>query len=327
MIALFKQKSPGNVALLLLFGLLLKLPMFLYPKTILASHIDGRFYQWLLSLLPPGNSALYSATAFTLLYIHALMINYMVNQYRLIIKATYLPAMAYLLITSLLPEWNYLSSPLLANTFIIWMFIYLFRLYNSNNAKAQVYNIGLITGMTSYIYFPSAAFIVCILLGLMILKPFRFNEVILLFLGCLTPYYFHAAYLFLFSKLNFANFFPHILIRMPAIKNSIWLAGSILLLTIPFLIGGYYVQANLRRMLIQVRKNWSVLLIYLLLAFFIPFINSDQSFHTWILITVPFAAFHACAYFYPAKRWFPLLIFFITTGYILYQQYGILTWQ
>lgn len=327
MIALFKQKSPGNVALLLLFGLLLKLPMFLYPKNIIASHIDGRLYQWLLSLLPPGNSALYSASAFTLLYIQALMINYMVNQYRLIIKATYLPAMAYLLLTSLLPEWNYLSSPLLANTFIIWMFIYLFRLYNSNNAKAQVYNIGLVTGITSYIYFPSAAFIVCILLGLMILKPFRFNEVILLFLGCLTPYYFHAVYLFLFSKLNFANFFPHVLIRMPAIKNSIWLAGSILLLTIPFLIGGYYVQANLRRMLIQVRKNWSVLLIYLLLAFFIPFINSDQSFHTWILITVPFAAFHACAYFYPVKRWFPLLIFFITIGYILYQQYGILTWQ
>jgi hypothetical protein len=80
-------------------------------------------------------------------------------------------------------------------------------------------------------------------------------------------------------------------------------------------------------MLIQVRKNWSVLLIYLLLAFFVPFINGDQSFYTWILVTVPFAAFHACAYFYPLKRWFPLTVFFITIGYILYQQYGTLTWQ
>ena len=150
---------------------------------------------------------------------------------------------------------------------------------------------------------------------------------ILFFLGCLTLYYFHGVYLFLFSKLNFANFFPKVSIKVPAIKSSIWLAGSILLLTIPFLIGGYYLQANMRRMLIQVRKNWSVLLVYLLLAFFIPFINSDQSFHTWILITVPIAAFHACAYFYPAKRFFPLILFFITMGYILYQQYGTLTWQ
>jgi hypothetical protein len=326
-IAIFKQKSPGNVVILLIFGLLLKLPVFLYPKSIVAQQIDGRLYQWLISLIPPNNALVFPVIAFGLLYIQSLMINYLVNEYRMISKATYLPAMAYLLITSLLPEWNHLSSPMLANTFIIWMFIYLFRLYNSNNAKVQVFNIGLIAGITSYIYFPSAAFIICILLGLMILKPFRINELALLILGCLTPYYFHAAYLFIFSKFSFANFFPHVSVKIPVIKSSIWLAGSVLLLTIPFLVGGYYVQANLRRMLIQVRKNWSVLLIYLVLAFFVPFINSDQSFHTWILVAVPFATFHACAYFYPAKRIFPLLIFFITIGYILYQQYGTLTWQ
>jgi len=326
-IAIFKQKSPGNVVITLLFGLLLKLPLFLYPKNIVASSIDGRLYQWFISILPPGSPMVYSVIAFSLLYTQALMINYMVNEYRMIIKATYLPAMAYLLITSLMPEWNYLSSPMLANSFIIWMFIYLFKLYNSNNAKAQVYNIGLITGITSYIYFTSAAFVLCVLLGLMILKPFRLNEIVLFFLGCLTPYYFHAVYLFLFGELSLRNFFPQISVRIPLLKNSIWLAGSILLLTVPFLVGGYFVQANLRRMLIQVRKNWSVLLIYLLLAFFVPFINSDQSFETWILVTVPFAAFHACAYFYPVKKWFPLIIFFITIGYILYQQYGTLTWQ
>jgi hypothetical protein len=326
-IAIFKQKSPGNVVITLLFGLLLKLPLFLYPKNIVASSVDGRLFQWFISILPPGSPMVYSVIAFSLLYTQALMINYMVNEYRMIIKATYLPAMAYLLITSLMPEWNYLSSPMLANSFIIWMFIYLFKLYNSNNAKAQVYNIGLITGITSYIYFPSAAFVLCVLLGLMILKPFRLNEIVLFFLGCLTPYYFHAVYLFLFGELSLRNFFPQISVRIPLLKNSIWLAGSILLLTVPFLVGGYFVQANLRRMLIQVRKNWSVLLIYLLLAFFVPFINSDQSFETWILVTVPFAAFHACAYFYPVKKWFPLIIFFITIGYILYQQYGTLTWQ
>jgi len=326
-IALFKQKSPVNVAVLLIFGLLLKLPMFLYPKNIVAGPVDGRLYQWLISLLPSNSAASYAMIAFILLYLQALMINYLINEYRMIPKATYLPAMAYMLVTSLLPEWNYLSSPMLANTLIIWMFVYLFSLYNSPNAKAQVYNIGLITGIASYIYFPSSAFIVCFLLGLMLLKPFRFNEIILFFLGCLTPYYFHGVYLFLSGKLNFINFVPHISIKTPQIKSSIWLAGSILLLTIPFLIGGYFVQANLRRMLIQVRKNWSVLLIYLLLAFFIPFINSDQSFHTWILVTTPFAAFHACTYFYPVKRFFPLVLFFITMGYILYQQYGALTWR
>jgi len=153
-----------------------------------AGPVDGSVYQGFISVLPPNNPMIYSVIAFTLLYTQALMINYMVNEYRMIVKATYLPAMAYLLITSLLPEWNYLSSPMLANSFIIWMFIYLFSLYNSNNAKAQVYNIGLMAGITSYIYFPSAAFVLCVLIGLMILKPFRLNEIVLFFLGFLTPY-------------------------------------------------------------------------------------------------------------------------------------------
>jgi hypothetical protein len=326
-IAIFKQKSPGNVAILLIFGLLLKLPLFLHPKNITATEIDGRLYQWLISLLPPGNGSVAAVISFVLLYAQALMLNYLVNEYRLIGRQTYLPAMAYILITSLVPEWNYLSSPLVANTFIVLMLIYLFSLYNSANARAQVYNIGLMAGINSYIFFPSSAFVICILLGLMILKPFRFKEIILFLLGCTTPYYFHVAYLLLFDKLSFVNFFPHISVGVPEIESSVYLAAGILLLTLPFLLGGYYVQTHLRKMLIQVRKNWSVLLLYLLLAFFIPFINSSQSFHTWILITAPFAAFHACAYYYPPRRWLPLVIFFITIGYVLYQQHVILTWQ
>jgi hypothetical protein len=326
-IAVFKQKSPGNIAVLLIFGLLLKLPLFLYPKPEVATPNDGRLYQWFISALPPNNGLLCSVLAFTLLYTQALMINYMVNEYRMITRQTYLPAMAYLIITSLMPEWNYLSSPMVANTFLIWTFIYLFRLYNSGNARAQIYNIGLITGINSYIYFPSAAFLICFLLGIMILKPFRLNEVFLFLLGCMTPYYFHAVYLFIVGKFSWANFIPHISVKIPSIKSSIWLAVSTLLLAIPFLIGGYYVQTHLRKMLIQVRKNWSIILLYLLLAFFVPFINSDQSFHTWVLVTVPFAVFHACAYFYPPKRWLSLVLFFITIGYILFQQYGTLTWQ
>jgi hypothetical protein len=154
----------------------------------------------------------------------------------------------------------------------------------------------------------------------MILKPFRLNEIILFILGCLTPYYFHAVYLFLFSELNFANFFPQIFITVTVLKNSIWLAGSIVLLTIPFLIGGYYVQANLRKMLIQVRKNWSVLLIYLLLAFFVPFVNSDQSFETWILVRCLLLLFMPALIFIRLKdgflSWFflsPSVIFFINS--------------
>jgi hypothetical protein len=326
-IAVFKQKSPGNIAVLFLFGLVLKLPLFFYPKAIVATQNDGQLYRWLIRSLPADNSVLCSVLAFALLYAQALMVNYLVNEYRLLPRQNYLPGMAFVMITSLLPEWNYLSSPMLANGLIIWMFIYLFKSYHAANARAHVFNIGLIAGISSYIYFPSVAFVICILMGFMILRSFRLNEIVLFLLGCLTPYYFYAAYLFLTDKLSKTNFFPHIAITVPDVKSSIWLAASTLLLTLPFLIGGYFVQVNMRKMLIQMRKNWSVLLVYLVLAFFVPFINSDQSFHTWVLIAAPFAAFHACAYFYPKRRWLPLILFFMAVGYILFQEYGARTWH
>jgi len=327
---MFRQKSPGNIIVLLFFGLLLKLPIFLYPKQIAATQNDEDFYQWLLSIINSfhQNNAVFCALlAFLLLYVQALMINYLVNENRLLTKQTFLPAMAYLLLTSLMPEWNYLTSPLVATTFIVWILIKLLSLYNVAGGRGQIYNTGLLLGISSYFYFPSASFLLCIILGLIILKPFRLNEVILLLMGCLTPYYFIGAYLFLKGKLSFANFFPHISVQVPEVKSTLWLALGILLLAIPFLIGGFFIQRHLHKMLIQVRKAWSILLIFLVLAFFVPFVNSNSSFSNWILLAIPFSCFHASTYFFPAKKWLPHLLFFLTVGYILYLQYGTTLWR
>ena len=330
MVSMFRQKSPGNIIVLLFFGLLLKLPVFLHPKQVVATQNDEDFYQWLIQAINSfnRNNAVFCALlAFLLLYIQALMVNYLVNEFRLLTKQTFLPAMTYLLLTSLLPEWNYLSSPLVTTTFIVWILIKLFNLYNIASARGAIYNIGLLLGISSYFYFPSASFLLCMILGLVILKPFRLNEVFLLLMGCLTPYYFIGAWLFLKGNLSFATFIPHVSVQVPVIKNTLWLALSILLLAIPFLIGGYFIQNHLPKMLIQVRKAWSILLLFLVLAFFVPFINTNSSFSNWILLAVPFACFHAGTYHFAAKRWLTNALFFLTVGYILYQQYATPLWH
>jgi hypothetical protein len=328
-IFLFKQKSPANIILLLIFGLLIKLPIFLYPKEVVATENDGRLYHALLEgINPAGNGALLaSVIAFILLYVQALMINYLVNEYRMTTRQTYLPAMAYLMITSLLPEWSVLSAALVSNLFIILIFTTLFRLYNQTGVNSKIFNVGLLAGLTSFIFFSSLLFALAIILGLMILRAFRLNEFFLLLMGAATPYYFYAAYLFLTDRFVAADFFPEVYLQVPQLQRSLWLVGSTLLLAIPFLIGGYFIQAQLRKMLIQARKNWSILLLFLLLAFGVPFVNSTSSFHTWILTAAPFAAFHACAYLYPVRKWLPLFIFFATLMFIISQQFLTTAWQ
>jgi hypothetical protein len=301
------------------------MPLFLYQKSIEATAQDGKLYHlFLSSISTPGqsNGLICSVIAFAFLYGQALLINYLVNEQKLTSRQTFLPAMAYLLITSLLPEWNYLSAPLITNTIIIWAFIKVFKLYNAAIASGVIFNIGLLLGIGSFLYFPSIAFLLCILLGLMILRPFRIKEFVLLVLGILTPYYFFIIYLFLNDRLVFSNVFPTFVIQIPALENNIRVATAILFLGMPFLMGGYFIQTHLRKMLIQARKNWSIMLLYVLLSLLVPFINSTGSFNNWVIVAAPFAAFHACAYLYPKRNVIPALLFFLTVAFILFKQYG-----
>ena len=324
MIGIFKQKNPANVFVLLVFGVLIKIPMFLEPHVPvpLASH--GILFREILAFLAPtGKSSpiIYPILAFTLIFLQALLLNRFINAQRMMIRSTFFPGMAYMLITSLLPEWNYFSAPLIINTILLFVLSGLFNIYNQANAKGAIFNIGLGLGIASFIFFPAVTFLVWILLALAIMRPFKLNEWLLCLVGVMTPYYFFAIYLFITDQWHWSNLFPHFSIGLPGIKQSAWLAGSAFLLIVPFLSGGYFVQDNLRRMLIQVRKGWSLLLLYLLGAIFIPFVNHSDSFENWVITAIPFAAFHACTYLYSTIKIFPLLLFWLTVAFILGYQY------
>jgi hypothetical protein len=325
-IAVFKQKNPANIILLLVFGILIKLPMFLHPHAVTAKPGDGLLFRKLLEFISPdGNTVklIYPLLAFALLFFQAIQLTRFMNSQRMMNKSTYLPGMAYLLITSLFPEWNYLTGPLIVNTILLFVLNALFKTYNQPSARGAIFNIGLAMGIASFIFFPSITFIIWILLALMLMRPFRLNEWVLCVVGITTPFYFYAIYLFINGEWSWSQLWPYFSISLPSIAQSAWLAGSAFLLAIPFLTGGYYVQDNLRRMLIQVRKGWSLLLLYLLGAIFIPFVNSTNTFETWVMAAIPFAAFHAFAYLYANLKIIPLLIFWLSVAFIIgYQYYG-----
>jgi hypothetical protein len=328
-IGIFKQKNPANVFVLLVFGVFIKLPMFLHPHIPAARDNDGILFKAILKLAgPAGQStpALYPVLAFTLLFLQAVILTRFINTQRMMSRPTFFPGMAYLLITSLLPEWNYFSAPLIVNTILLFILSGLFKIYNQSNAKGAIFNIGLGLGIASFLFFPAITFIIWILLALAVMRPFRLNEWILCIVGITTPFYFYAIYLFIDDQWSWQQLWPYFSVGLPSVKQSVWLAGSAFLLVVPFLAGGYYVQDNLRRMLIQVRKGWSLLLLYLLGAIFIPFVNNSDSFENWVMAAIPFAAFHACTYLYSTLRILPLLLFWLTVAFILGYQYYELGW-
>lgn len=325
MIGIFKQKSPANILLLLVFGLLIKLPMFMHPHIVGWKEEDGVLFKAIVKFIQPtGRSypVVFPVIAFIVLFLQAILLNRIINNQRMMNRPTYFGGMAYMLVTSLLPEWNYFSAPLIINLILLFLLSALFRIYNQENAKGTIFNMGVALGLASFIFFPSVAFFIWILLALMVMRPFRLNEWLLCIVGITTPFYFYAVYLFITNQWSWQHLWPHFSVSLPSVKQSAWRAGSVFFLLVPFLMGGFYVQDGLRKMLIQVRKGWSLLLLYLLVAFFVPFINNSNNFENWVMMAVPFASFHAFTYLYSPLRIFPLLLFWFTVAFILSYQYA-----
>ena len=326
MIGLLKQKNPVNILVLFIVGILIKLPMFTNSPKPVTTEGDAIHYRTIVSAISTisNSSFFFAILAFLLLFTQALQLNTLINDQRMMQKNTYLPAASYLLCTSLLPDWNHFSAPLIVNSLVLLIFNGLFRIHDKYSVKATVFNIGLAIGIGSFIFFPSLVFFIWLIFGLLVMRPVRINEWLICLLGVTAPYYFYAAYLLITNTWSVDKLIQPIHLNLPSPNQTFWLAAAGLLLVIPFLVGGYYVQENLRRMLIQVRKSWSLLLIYLLFALFIPFLNNNaDGLQNWVLIMIPFAAFHACAYLYPPQRMFSVIIFWVTILFIMgYQYYG-----
>ena len=325
MIGIFRQKNQGNAVILIIYGMLLKFGMFLHPSgPVRHPGHDHYLYTWLLDYLDPLKlpAIIYTIVSFILLYLQATLFNRICNELKMLPKPNFLPAMSYLLLTSLFPEWNYFSAPLIINLFLIWIFYRMTNLYNTPKPVASIFNIGMILGVVTLLYQPAIVFVLLLLLALFIMRPFRVREWLIGLMGISAPYYFLLLVLYFRNELQWREILPKISFRMPAMPSSLAVTFSILLLVVPFIIGGIFVQNNLNKMLIQGRKNWSLLLLFLIMSLLIIVVNSgENNYVSWALSVMPLAAFHAAAYYYPVKKWFPLVMHWVIFAFAIYVNY------
>ena len=309
--------------MLLFYGILLKLPLFLHPKVPQAQQIDGFLYKSLLDWLQPigkGFPVIYSVIAFILLYTQAVYFNKLVNDLRIMQRPHFLTGMSYLLITSLFIEWSVLSSPLIINSLLIWVWSKMSGLYTNPKPKAALFNIGIAIGVCTFFYFPSLAFAALIIFGLAITRPFKLAEWLIALFGIITPYYFLLAYVFLTDKWKGYKF-PGFAVTYPVFNETKWALAAIIIVLISSMIGIFYIQQNFRRQLIQARKSWNLIFLYLMVALFVPFVNATHTFNYWILCAVPLSAFLGAAFLYPAKNWFPVILHWIIVVFVVVISY------
>lgn len=220
--------------------------------------------------------------------------------------------MTYILFTGLFTEWSSLTSALLSNTFVIWLFALLVRLQGKPNPKTLLFNIGLLAGVSTISYHPLALLLPVAFFALMILRPFIITEWLVLLMGFVTPYYFLFCYLYLNDKIAaIKNFLPAWWFNLPRVHISVYFFATIAVIVLALFLGFYFWRAENRKLLIQIRNNWLVLIVMLLILLPAPFINKNAGIESAILYIVPASPIIARGLLAPGKNILPALMFWL----------------
>lgn len=323
MVKFFRSGNPLTVLLLLMYTILVKFYYLLHPSTFLADGSEGLLYDLLVKWIQRviGTSPyLYTCLAILILFLQALLITKIVNHQRLFAKPTYLPAMTYMLFTSLLEGWNVFSPALLVNLVMLWVFSSITLLYTRTSARDVVFNIGFALGVCGLFYFPSVVFCLLLLLSLLIMRPFRLAEWIIGVLGLICPLYLLGTYLYLTNQWSLFTRIPRIGINFLTISDyKVW--GAMITSIFFFILGWLLLQSTIKKMLIQGRKIWSVLIVYVFVAMVVPFFNVHFSPSYWLLAILPLSMFVANVYWSVRNNTVANIIHFITLAYVIVMQY------
>ncbi|MFN4285377.1 MAG: hypothetical protein ACK4E8_05375 [Lacibacter sp.] len=321
MIRLFSGNNPLNVLLLFFLGILLKLPYFLQPAVPQYAPSDGFLYVSLLQSLRPVGALfpwLYPIFSFLLLFLQAVTFNGLINTQKLFPQPNLLPAFSFLLITSLVPDWNVLSPGLIINTVLVWAWPRMVGLYHNSHPKENLFNLGFGFGICSFIYFPSVYYLLLLIVALAIYRPFYISEWLVALVGLLTPFYFVLVYFFVWDKWYLVDtLVPAQRMRLPDIpfNSDFWITLSLVIL--PLLLGIVLSRRFVVRMLVHARKSWSFMLVYLIICLVLPFINSYGGLTHYVLAAVPISFFHAGFYTAPRSKKLPEVVVWLSIAWVV----------
>ncbi|MFB6455218.1 hypothetical protein ACE38W_08115 [Chitinophaga sp. Hz27] len=323
MIKFFRSGNPLTVLLLLIYTLVVKFYYLVHPTTYLADGSEGLLYGLLVKWLHgfAGDSPFFfTALAVLMLVIQSLLFTKIVNHHRLFAKPTYLPAMCYLLFTSMLHSWNVFSPAIIVNLMMLWVFSSITELYTRTSARDIVFNIGFAIGLCGLFYFPAIIFCVLLLVSMLIMRAFRLAEWIIALLGLICPIYLMGTYLFLTNQTTLMWKIPNIGLSLPMITDyKVW--GAMVACILFFVLGWLLLQRPLKKMLIQSRKIWAAMIIYVLVAMLVPFFNIHFSPAYWVLAVLPISMFAGNVFWCIPSDAFANIVHLIAFAYVIIMQY------
>lgn len=325
MVFLFRDKSFVSVFFLMLLCFAVHMHLLISTPKIIITEDSG-----IISFVLNNIFKTLPQTALALIYmalvlLQAIRLNMLLNEFKMFSQNGFITAMAYILLTGFFPQWANITPALIANTFVIWLFIQLSKLYNNPSPKSLLFNTGLIIGAAVLCYHPTAVLVAVVLFALAIVRPFIISEWFVLLLGAAMPFYIISSLLFLNDKINQLNtFLPHITFSMPLPITDIWFWVNSVTISILLIAGFITLTNNNNRMVIQIRKSWNIMMVMVLMLLPVPFIFQNAGLEAAVLSIVPLAAIISNTFIYPKKMLLPNLFLALAIGVIIHNNWVII---
>lgn len=325
MLQIFRNHNPYVVILLIVITLVLKFYYLSNPLPVIVLEHQGIWSMLTNWLGWQGSGPMFFAFLALLNVLgQALFLNKIVLDANLYQYKTYLPAFSYVLLTSFVPEWNYFSVYMLSNWFVLGLLSNVIRLGDAADARKLIFNSGLMVAMATVMVASHIFLILILVVGMFVLRSFRFSEWMLLLLGALTPFYFTLGVLFLFDQLPFfSQLFSLDLMELPDFSTfsltEIWL--PIIVLGIYMLLGMWSLNTMTSKMLVQVKKLWIIIIAAFFISTLSGFFNVSDGFHAWISALLPLSIIFATLWYASYRKWVLDILFYLGIAFSLYLQW------
>ncbi|MEO7312385.1 MAG: hypothetical protein ABIX01_18425 [Chitinophagaceae bacterium] len=318
MTGIFKDRNTFQVIFLFVIAFLAKLAYILHPPLVTYMPGQGMLTDGLNNWYTHGGSKVLAAVlALVIILASGIYANAVLMSQRMFSKVNLLVALSMVLISSLVPEANVLSAPLVLLPLLIWIYQNLSALYHSQSPKSRLFNVGMGIGLGAIMFHPFIVMVAVGMFALASMRTFKLQEWLVMLLGLTAPYYFVLAWEFLAGNWHPVRHVPSFVFGYHHISCDTYSLLAYGMIVVWVTMGLYCWQENLRRMLIQARKNWNIILAFAMLSALMIFIRTGAETDAFALAVFPLGAFAASAFLYPKKAFVGTLLFWIIVFMIM----------
>ena len=304
LIQFFRNHKAIHIFILILISLVLSVGGFFHSSTVSTFYLEPALGK----LLFKGQSFTLSVETNVVLTAlitagQGLFLNRLVTSMNLFSRPNFLTALLYIVISSSLLPFLFLSPALICNFITIWMLGRLISMYQLAQVKQLMFDLGILTAIGSLIYFPFLSMILLLWIALFIFRPFDWREWVTPLIGCLSIYFLiFVAYVWYDRTDDFFLIFSQI--SKPKINDfsidiqDYWVLFPILLGIVLFIVT---LKEQFFKSVVQIRKSF-LLLFYMLLLFLISSIFTSRLNISHVILCTPVIAIYLSYYFTHAKN-------------------------